>query len=268
MSQHSERIDHAEDDQQAERWVAMLRDGSPAEKAAARRGLAAIFEGRGLVAEAIDLLVANARAGHRDVETFQALSRLYRAQGDEYLAASAALEATRLSGRRAPAGPPPPRQAPWVEEGSARPDHPAADGGESDDAGSTSRAHSTDRPTSPGSAPSSWRRPARIVGWLAVVATLSAALIVANTSAVSAAIYLVSAVTLGLLLSGSLGIRRLIRLPDGPLGDGTLLFGWLLLLLVAGATVPRTGDTFVNPRSTSPIPTPGLYRTPPPSPGP
>ena len=258
MSQHSERIDHAEDDQQAEGWVAMLRDGSPAEKAAARRGLAAIFEGRGLVAEAIDLLVANARAGHRDVETFQALSRLYRAQGDEYLAASAALEATRLSGRRAPAGPPPPRQAPWVEEGSARPDHTAADGGEAGTPGSASTPDS----------PSSWRRPARIVGWLAVVATLSAALIVANTSAVSAAIYLVSAVTLGLLLSGSLGIRRLIRLPDGPLGDGTLLFGWLLLLLVAGATVPRTGDTFVNPRSTSPIPTPGLYRTPPPSPGP
>src|SRR3954469_9223448 len=87
-------------DQQAERWVATLRVGTPDEKAAARRGLAAMFEARGLVAGAIDLLVTNARQGYRDVDLFQALSRLYRAQGDEYLAASAALEATRLSGRR------------------------------------------------------------------------------------------------------------------------------------------------------------------------
>src|SRR5262245_51922575 len=90
------------DDLQAERWVAMLRGGAPAEKSVARRGLARIFEAKGLTAEAIDLLVANAREGYRDIETFQALSRLYRAQGDEYLAALAALEATRLSGRRAP----------------------------------------------------------------------------------------------------------------------------------------------------------------------
>src|SRR3954451_4772506 len=100
MSDQVDRGSLGADDQQAERWVATLRVGSPDEKAAARRGLAAIFEARGLVAEAIDLLVTNARQGYRDVELFQALSQLYRAHGDEYLAASAALEATRLSGRR------------------------------------------------------------------------------------------------------------------------------------------------------------------------
>src|SRR3954451_4535275 len=100
MSDQVDRGSLGADDQQAERWVATLRVGSPDEKAVARRGLATVFEARGLVAEAIDLLVTNARQGYRDVDLFQALSRLYRAQGDEYLAASAALEATRLSGRR------------------------------------------------------------------------------------------------------------------------------------------------------------------------
>src|SRR4051812_22587283 len=186
MTQQTDPGGLGADEQQAESWVATLRIGSPAEKAVARRGLAAMFEVRGMVAEAIDLLVTNARQGYRDVELFQALSRLYRAQGDEYLAASAALEATRLSGRR-------PRvdggtadrapgndqarderhgwsQAPWGQaSGPQAPLH-----------GSASATAAPDHLMS--DVPSSWRRPVRIAGWLTVVGTLFAGLGVTSSS--------------------------------------------------------------------------------------
>src|SRR5262245_3861729 len=88
------------EDAQARRWLSMLQMGSPDEKAGARRGLARIFEDRGMLAEAAGLLETNAREGYRDDELYRALARLHRALGDEHRAASAALEATRLRGRQ------------------------------------------------------------------------------------------------------------------------------------------------------------------------
>lgn len=227
-----------------------------------------------MVADAIDLLVANAREGYRDVEVFQALARLYRAQDNEYLAASAALEATRLSGRRRQEGPVAARSdvdgtetrsphAPW---GQGTPRRPAGTGQEEPRAHART-ARSLEQTTTP-DRHAAWRRPARIAGWLAVVVTLLAALGIASTSVASAGLYIVSAALLGVLLSGSQPARRLMRLPAGPLGDGALLFGWLLLLLVAGAILPR-GPGFVGAFSqSSPTPTVPLYRTPSPSPVP
>jgi hypothetical protein len=256
------------DDRQAEQWIATLRDGSPAEKAAARRGLAGHFEARGMVAEAIDLLVANAREGYRDVELFQALARLYRAQGNEYLAASAALEATRLSGRRSEAerqagqaGPihsgPASRCAPWGQDEGPRP----AEGGPAGQPAGD-RSAGTERVTTSPSPHTAWRRPARILGWLAVVVTVLAALGVSSTSGLSAALYVVSAAALGVLLSGSTSARRLLRLPAGPLGDGALVFAWLLLLLVAGSILPRGSGGIAGFSPATPEGTPSLYRTP------
>jgi hypothetical protein len=261
------------DDRQAERWLATLRDGTPDEKATARLGLAAHFEARGLVADAIGLLVANAREGYRDAELFQALARLYRALGNEYLAASAALEATRLSGRRQEDGPgtgrseavpadAPSSHAPWGQEARSRPEGARPEGRRSLPPGAPDREQA--RPD----AHAVWRRPARIAGWLGVLVTLLAALGVSSMSVVSAGLYIASAAVLGVLISGSLSARRLLRLPVGPVGDGALLFGWLLLLLVAGAILPR-GSGFVGafsqPTATS---EPPLYRTPSPSPSP
>ncbi len=275
MSEPTDFGGPGEDDRQAEHWLAALRDGSPPEKAAARRGLAAHFEARGLVAEAIDMLVANAREGHRDAEQFQALARLYRAQGNEYLAASAALEAARLGDRREPSGSaadpseaPDARsqssQAPWGQAGPSRPEGAGPEGRRASAKSTSESEHGTGASVDHGA----WRRPARILGWLVVVVTLFAALGVSSTSVASSALYIVSAAVLGVLLSGNRSARRLLRLPVGPLGDGTLLFAWLLILLVAGAMVPR-GPGFVGafsqPRATPEAP---LYRTPSPSPVP
>jgi hypothetical protein len=256
MSDQAEPGSLGPDDRQAEAWLATLRDGSPDEKAAARRGLAAHFETQGMAAEAIDLLVANARAGYRDVEGFQALSRLYRAQGNEYLAASAALEATRLSGRRAEPG----RRSAPAEPVRERTTSNHAPWGQ--DARPRSQAAEPARGTPGTGTHAAWRRPIRIIGWLGVVVTALAALGVSSTSAISAGLYLVSAAVLGLVLSGSLPARRLLRLPDGPLGDGALLFGWLLLLLVAGAILPRGPDSVGVFTPAAPIPTTSIYRTP------
>src|SRR5215210_6129634 len=71
------------DERRTQRWLEVLRDGSEADKIAARRGLAGVFEERGMIAEAIELLESNIEAGARSAETLRWLSRLYQAQGDE-----------------------------------------------------------------------------------------------------------------------------------------------------------------------------------------
>jgi len=70
------------DERRIERWLVSLRDGSEAEKIGARRGLAGVFEGRGMLAEAIDLLERNLDAGVRSPETLRWLSRLYQKRDD------------------------------------------------------------------------------------------------------------------------------------------------------------------------------------------
>jgi hypothetical protein len=67
------------DEQRIQRWLDWLRDGSEADKIVARRGLAHVFEQRGMLAEAIELLERNIDAGVRGAETLRWLSRLYQA---------------------------------------------------------------------------------------------------------------------------------------------------------------------------------------------
>jgi hypothetical protein len=50
------------DDQQIQRWLGWLHDGSEADKLVARRRLAGVFEQRGMLEEAIELLGRNVRA--------------------------------------------------------------------------------------------------------------------------------------------------------------------------------------------------------------
>jgi hypothetical protein len=247
------------DDEQSRRWLALLQRGTPDEKARARRGLAAIFEARGMGSEAIELLVTNAREGHRDAELFQTLARLYRQRGDEYLATSAALEAIRLRAPRAPddrpAGPP---QPPPDTRPSRRPPPHA------------SRPPPRPAPSPDASAerPPPWRLPLRVAGWIVVLGTAGAAAAFSAQHPPAAVLYLVSAASLGLLLAGSAAPRGLLRLPDGPLGDGALLFVFLLALLAAGALLPRP---LTSPGSSGqPVEraTPPTVGTPSPSPSP
>jgi hypothetical protein len=82
-------------EQRIQRWLDVLRDGSEADKIAARRGLAGVFEERGMLAEAIELLETNIEAGARSAETLRWLSRLYQAQGDEASSLAAAVTASQ-----------------------------------------------------------------------------------------------------------------------------------------------------------------------------
>ncbi len=82
-------------DQQIQDWLNSLRDGTHTEKIAARRSLARLFEQRGMLEEAVELLENNVRAGVRSGETFRWLSRLYRAQGDEARSEEALAEAMK-----------------------------------------------------------------------------------------------------------------------------------------------------------------------------
>ena len=82
------------DERQVQRWLDRLRDGSEADKIGARRGLARVFEQRGMLEEAIELLERNLDAGVRSAETLRWLSRLYQARGDEVAGLGAAIRAS------------------------------------------------------------------------------------------------------------------------------------------------------------------------------
>jgi hypothetical protein len=90
-----QRYGESPDDEQIQRWLGRLRDGWPTEQVQARHLLANVFEQRGMYEEAIDLLVANVRAGERNADIFRRLARLHRARGDEDLAMQAAAEAVK-----------------------------------------------------------------------------------------------------------------------------------------------------------------------------
>jgi hypothetical protein len=81
------------EEERIRRWLAVLRAGSEAERLGARRGLATVFERRGMLAEAIEALERNVEAGERRAETLRWLSRLYQAQGDEVRSLEAAVRA-------------------------------------------------------------------------------------------------------------------------------------------------------------------------------
>jgi hypothetical protein len=83
------------DERRIERWLEWLRDGSEPNKISARRGLAGVFEQRGMLNEAIELLESNVEAGVRGAETLRWLSRLYQAQGDEARSLEAAVNASQ-----------------------------------------------------------------------------------------------------------------------------------------------------------------------------
>src|SRR3954469_3877072 len=72
----------ANEDDEAQHWLSILRDGDDEQKLEARTGLAAIFERRGMFAEAIALLSRNIQEGERTPANLSWLSRIYRAQGN------------------------------------------------------------------------------------------------------------------------------------------------------------------------------------------
>jgi hypothetical protein len=72
----------ATEDDEAEYWLTLLRDGDDTQKIAARSRLARIFERRGMHVEATDLITRNIQAGEQTSENYLWLARLYRTQGD------------------------------------------------------------------------------------------------------------------------------------------------------------------------------------------
>jgi hypothetical protein len=109
------------DDDAAQYWLTVLRDGSDDERADAREQLAAIFERRGMLDESIELLSANARAGHASADGYRWLARLFRAHGDEISAMQAAAEAAKLMSRPSPTAPPRPEPAPLDAAAPSKP---------------------------------------------------------------------------------------------------------------------------------------------------
>jgi hypothetical protein len=83
------------DDDAAQYWLRLLRDGDADQKIQAREQLAAVFERRGMLEEATDLLISNVQDGVRNADIFRWLARLYRNQGQEVLAMQAAAEAAK-----------------------------------------------------------------------------------------------------------------------------------------------------------------------------
>lgn len=108
------------DDEAAQHWLAVLRNGSASDRIQAREQLATIFEQRGMFEEATELLISNVHDGVRSADVFRWLARLYRAQGQDMLAMQSAAEAAKYLPPSSPSGfiasppveaPPPPGMA-------------------------------------------------------------------------------------------------------------------------------------------------------------
>lgn len=99
------------EDEAAQYYLSSLRDGTRAEKIAARDGLAAIFSRRGLYEEAAELYELNVRAGVRSPDMFERLSDVYRQLGDHESAAAALAEARRQESEAVTPPPAPPSRA-------------------------------------------------------------------------------------------------------------------------------------------------------------
>jgi hypothetical protein len=82
-------------DDETRPWLDALRTGTPHRRIEARAALARIFEQRGMLAEATDLLLANVEAGFLNGQIYRWLERLYLAQGQNRRADEAAAEARK-----------------------------------------------------------------------------------------------------------------------------------------------------------------------------
>lgn len=87
----------ASGDEEAQYLLGLLREGTPDEKIEARDRLSLIFESRGMLEEAIELLEANGRAGIRTRQLFTHLSSLYRRVGRDDAADASLAEAATLA---------------------------------------------------------------------------------------------------------------------------------------------------------------------------
>lgn len=97
-------VNYSNDDEAAQAWLRMLRDGNDDQKIVAREQLASIFERKGMYEEATELLISNVHDGVRSADIFRWLARLYRYQGQEVLAMQAAAEAAKyMTASRTPA---------------------------------------------------------------------------------------------------------------------------------------------------------------------
>ena len=91
----------ASEDDEAQYWLGILRDGPNYLKSDARLALAGIFERRGMFTEASELLDSCIAAGLKRPEVFERLARLYDQLGDEPNAARVRADAYAHESQRA-----------------------------------------------------------------------------------------------------------------------------------------------------------------------
>jgi hypothetical protein len=100
MSDH--RRPFANEDDEAQYHLSILRSGDAEQKLESRERLSQIFEARGMLAEACELLEGNARAGLRSRTLFTRLASLYRRTDRHDDADAAMAEAASLMGSAPP----------------------------------------------------------------------------------------------------------------------------------------------------------------------
>jgi hypothetical protein len=96
----------ANEDEETQYYLGVLRDGTREEKIEARERLSQLFEARGMFAEACELLEGNARTGLKSRNLFTRLASLYRRLGRDDDADAAMAEAASMMGS-APSAPVP-----------------------------------------------------------------------------------------------------------------------------------------------------------------
>jgi hypothetical protein len=118
--------DASADQEETQRYLELLRDGTRAERIKARDWLASVFETRGMIAEAVELCENNMLDGVRDRALYERLASLYWRQGRLDLADEVLLDLEKLERPNedpAPVAPPP--SAPELIEDELTESYPA-----------------------------------------------------------------------------------------------------------------------------------------------
>lgn len=104
------------DDEAGQHWIGVLQRGDPTQAVTARTELAGVFERRGMITEAVDLLEGVARSGAADPLLYTRLAEHYRTLGRQADSDAAMAHASTLIARQQqPVQPQPVYQQPPVQ---------------------------------------------------------------------------------------------------------------------------------------------------------
>ena len=217
-------VTFASEDEEAQHYLRFLREGSQEQKIEARDRLSRIFEDRGMLAEATELLEGNGRTGVRDRSLYTRLATLYRRQDRDDDADAAMAEAMRLTVPRPSSVKPPPLvENPTVVRPAVKPSRESS-------------------------------RRTKVLVWGAVGVLTVAGLAALGSAPVTGVLYLLAAGAALIAGPNPLDVRTRLNIPTGRIMTAGLVTASVGLCMVGASMAPSANRPSTTAAST-PTPT-------------